>query len=445
MKRKYLKRLIISGMIFSSCIFTSSFYAQENGVKTFNVLTYNVAGLPGVLSSSDPENNTYQISSLLNKFDIIAVQEDFAYHQTLISQVIHPYLSKHSGNVPIGDGMNFLSKYPLQDISRIKWQKTHGIFTNGSDQLTPKGFAYTKVQLEDGVYIDFYTMHTDADTDDGSLEARRDNMRQLAQYIQDNSAGNAVIVMGDTNSRYTRAGDNFETALLESCGLQDAWIELMRNGSIPQDGDALMDANNRNSGNNEVVDKVFYRSNEAVNLQAINYCLDEFTFTDAQGKQLSDHYPVTVTFGYTVNNDLTYSQSYGGSGGISFNSLSKQNGLNKIKKIALRSGTRIDGLSLTYDNGETFTVGGTGGDIHELALNDNEYITSVIIGKGKKNSSSTERVIYIDITTNLGHHLTGGTFTTDKISLVTPNNCNVVGFWGRAEAEIDQLGVIYKK
>ena len=63
---------------------------------------------------------------------------------------------------------------------------------------------YGQYELEPGVFVDVYTLHTDAGDDSASYEARRDNMKQLANYINTYSNGNAVIVMGDTNSRYTR-------------------------------------------------------------------------------------------------------------------------------------------------------------------------------------------------------------------------------------------------
>ena len=59
--------------------------AEED--NTFSVLSLNVAGLPAILSSGDPAVNTVKISPLLNNFDIISVQEDFAYHDELISEL----------------------------------------------------------------------------------------------------------------------------------------------------------------------------------------------------------------------------------------------------------------------------------------------------------------------------------------------------------------------
>ena len=107
--------------------------------KTFKVLSLNVAGLPAILSSSNPAQNTKQMSALLNNYDIVSVQEDFAYHKDLVSQVTLPYQTKHSGTVPVGDGMNIISRFPIYLETRYKWEDSYGFITNGADQMTPKG------------------------------------------------------------------------------------------------------------------------------------------------------------------------------------------------------------------------------------------------------------------------------------------------------------------
>lgn len=60
-----------------------------------------------------------------------------------------------------------------------------------------------RVTLDDGAAVDFYDLHTDAGVTSGDLQARRDNLQQLTEAISPNSANNAVVVMGDTNTRYT--------------------------------------------------------------------------------------------------------------------------------------------------------------------------------------------------------------------------------------------------
>ncbi|MEY4544995.1 MAG: hypothetical protein RL685_1190, partial [Pseudomonadota bacterium] len=79
----------------------------------FSVLTYNVAGLPELVSGSDPEINTSLISPLLNHYDVALVQEDFSYHSLLDSRSQHAYRSEpmHSSLALMHDGLNWFSRY----------------------------------------------------------------------------------------------------------------------------------------------------------------------------------------------------------------------------------------------------------------------------------------------------------------------------------------------
>ena len=411
--------------------------------QTFTVLSLNVAGLPGILSSSDPANNTKQMSARLNNYDIVSVQEDFAYHSDLVSQVTElPYQTKHSGNVPIGDGMNILSRFPIYLATRYKWEDSHGFITDGADQMTPKGILYTSIEIEPGFFIDVYDIHTDADCDEASLAARRSNMNQLARLIQERSVGHAVIVIGDTNSRYTRAEDNFEEAVLETCGLTDAWVELICNGIAPADGEALFDYDNPNSAGHEVVDKIWYRSGKNVELEAIFYALLETEFADEEGNQLSDHYPITATFSYTLNETIKTSDTYGGGGGTGFTFLEEMSET-LPDSVAICAGTRVDSVSMTYGDTVAF-AGGNGGTKQEYVFEEGEYITSMTVSKAKKSLFGSYRVSYIKLETNFGTVIEGGTYKSDdSMTFTAPEGYAIAGFQGNAEEEIDRIGCIY--
>lgn len=415
--------------------------SADSSTKTFKVLTYNVAGLPDIFSSGNPEVNTIKISPKLNAYDFVAVQEDFAYHNDLISAVTHPYLTPHSGNVPFGDGLNFISKIPFTDVKRITWNNRHGWFDNGSDMLTPKGFMYCQAELEPGVYVDIYTLHTDAGSSEGDYKARRSNMIQIANYIKTHSQGHAVIVLGDTNSRYTRAEDNFETVLLEGCGLSDPWIELVRNGEVPQDGPPLIDTSDLNGPNFEVVDKIFYRSGPAVTLTPIVYKLEDTYFTDENGQQLSDHYAISVTFEYAPNPEIKMSETWGGSGGTAFNFLSNEAPLAYRPEIlTIRTGDRVDAVSFQYSDGTVLSAGGTGGTQKTMILNSDEYITEVLLYKNRYNKD--DRIFYIEFKSNQGRTLSGGKREGAAKVLKAPEGYYVAGLFGRAGANIDKLGII---
>lgn len=446
MRRGIVKKgtaLVLSAVVaFTSFpLFLPTASAAEGGTisGSFNVLSYNVGGLPDLVSSSNPKEYTVQISPKLNDYDIINVQEDFNYHNELISQVTLPYLTKTSGVAGFGSGLNSLSKYPFRDLKRITWDKRSGLFDNGSDELTPKGFTAATYEIAPQVKVDVYNLHADAGSDDKSLEARRDNIRQLSNYIKEHSDGNAVIVFGDTNTRYTRAADNIELLMSEN-GLRDPWIDLIRGGSIPADGDALMDATNINGPNYEIVDKILYRGSKALSLNAQSYRLENQTFVDPSGKQLSDHFPITAEFVYSTSPQYQLSSTIGGSGGTGFNDL---NYIPDARPgfVVLNSGNRVDGISTLYGDGTNLAHGGQS-NTATLNLADGEYLTQATIGQGTRNGD--KRIFYVELSTNLGNKIEGGQKTSDQIKLEAPAGWYIAGFYGRAGQELDQLGVIYR-
>lgn len=58
-----------------------------------------------------------------------------------------------------------------------------------------------RVRFDEGVYVDFYNLHTDAGTEAGDETARNANIQQVIDYVDVWSVGNAVMIFGDTNSR----------------------------------------------------------------------------------------------------------------------------------------------------------------------------------------------------------------------------------------------------
>lgn len=275
---------------------------------TLSVLTYNVAGLPEGISSSHPVANHPQISPLLNAYDLVGVQEDFAYHDLLVESLTQPYQSVKDTNpgpfgeqlgFAFGDGLNTFSQSPFFDFFRVTWETCFGVVSNGSDCLTPKGFTYERREISAGVFLDVYNLHSDAGGDPEDLEARAANMRQVYQHVLDFSSDVAVIVLGDTNSRYTRGADVLPE-MLAATGLTDVWIELERGGALPAVGAALSDCTDPSAGTCERVDKIFYRGSALLSIEALDYDVPRDLFSDANGAPLSDHDPVHVLFELTV-------------------------------------------------------------------------------------------------------------------------------------------------
>lgn len=277
---------------------TPSAAAADSG--TFSVLSYNVAGLPEAISSAPTprESATTTIGGRIAPYDVVHAQEDFNYHAYLYAaDTAHAYRTATSGGAAIGSGLNSLSKisYDEDDFERVGWNTcTYG----SGDCLTPKGFTFMRERLAEGVYVDFYNLHTNAGTNADDLAARADNLSQLTDFIATHSAGNAVVVMGDTNTRYTRSGDTI-AEFAAANGLTDTWVQLIRGGSAPAKGsDALVcDQTGTTVPNTcEVVDKILYRGSKLVSLNATSYNNEHSKFLTDDGLMLSDHDPITAGF-----------------------------------------------------------------------------------------------------------------------------------------------------
>ncbi|MFF1301473.1 jacalin-like lectin [Streptomyces sp. NPDC058307] len=417
--------------------------AADSG--SFSVLTYNVAGLPSAISSASTprESSTTAIGQRIAPYDIVHVEEDFNYHAYLYAgDTNHAYRTPTSGGAGIGSGLNTLSKIPYDtdDFERVHWNSCQ---VDSGDCLTPKGFTFMRERLAEGVYVDFYNLHTNAGTNDGDLASRADNLNQLSAFIKAHSAGNAVVVMGDTNTRYTRSGDTI-AEFAAANGLTDSWVQLIRGGTPPTKGsDALVcDQTGATVPNTcEVVDKVLYRSSPLVSLNATSYNNEHAKFLTSDNLMLSDHDPITVGFTWSRNSAYQLSDQYGGPHGDYFNDIAAVPAGARATTVSLRAGSRVDQLGLTLANGTALTHGGTGGTASSLALGSGEYVTTAQLCQGAY--SGHTRIFYARFTTNLGRTLTGGTTTSDCVTRTAPSGWQIAGFHGRAADEVDKIGFIY--
>jgi len=245
-------------------------------IGRFTLLTYNVAGLPQVISPSTPRVNMPLVSPLLNHYDVAVVQEDFSYHRELVRATSHTYRSEPmQPRSLVGDGLSVFSELPFEGAHHIRWQRCHGFISGATDCLADKGFTFSELTLAPGLSVHLYNLHADSGGGELDIEARADNFRQLARYIAEHSRQQAVIVAGDTNLRVTEtAGDSvtLET-FIESVGLKDA----CRVCACPL----------------ELIDRVLYRATPQLELSVARWWHDP-RFIDGHGQPLSDHPAIGV-------------------------------------------------------------------------------------------------------------------------------------------------------
>ncbi len=283
----------------------------------FSLLSYNVAGLPQEISQENPAEHIPLISPLLDEYDVVLTQEDFDwwqglagtldfvhYHERLRADATHEYRSEqHPGPeaagldpatrpmLYVGDGNGVLSRLPFTGNTRVAWTGCFGgIDTSdggAADCLAMKGFAVVTLTLADGAEVDLYTLHAEAG---GTAEDQRlqgENFAQLADHIEQNSAGRAVIIGGDTNlhtdSVHPDGSGGADTAIweafLERTGLTDACAAT----GCPETGS---------------IDKIAFRDGEGVGLEATSHAMPRERFTAPDGEDLSDHPPVVVEFAW---------------------------------------------------------------------------------------------------------------------------------------------------
>ncbi|KAI1780698.1 mannose-binding lectin [Hypoxylon cercidicola] len=410
----------------------------------FNILSMNVAGLPAFLNGNEvPGDKTTNSGLIGTKFaqydyDIINVQEDFNYHAYIYDTDTHAYRTATSGGVPFGSGLNTLANFDWIDFERVKWDICSDASSN--DCLTPKGFTFMRAAIDDGVYIDVYNLHADAGTEDDDITARAANLQQVADAIDARSVGNAVLVFGDTNSRYTRAGDGIRV-FSEQNGMTDSWVEIIHGGTIPTTETVCENPSTTNEC--ETVDKVIYRGSPVLDLTATYWNYESTKFLQPDGSILTDHNPVTVNFTWSAGSSLRQSGFLGGPHGTWFNdapTLATKTSP-KASTLTFRGAERLDGVGLRLSDGTTFTHGGDGGDVSTLTLNSGEYWASAELCQGEKDSRT--RNFYIQATTSTGRTLSAGTSTSDCATFTAPSGWGIVGFLGQDGDEMDQLAFVY--
>lgn len=319
---------LISFLTFS--ILTLSATAQN---KTFTVAAMNVDGMPksikvaGIYTitlnpdAKEAAGATAIGQKLVGKgYDLIGVSEDFNYNDQILEQIGSTYSSgTHRGKISasISAMANYLAKKPLFDTDGLNffwrtgnveakyesctaWWDHYGYTEDGADGLIKKGFRYYMADFGDGVLVDVYILHMDAETSDGDLAARESQMRQLTDDILNNPSMRPKIVMGDTNCRYTR--DRLKQLFIDAIDadprytIHDCWIEKNKSNTYPAYGsNALMvDALGYEQG--EIVDKIFYINPKyGLQLQLSKFFVDT-DFNNESGEPLADHYPVVGTF-----------------------------------------------------------------------------------------------------------------------------------------------------
>ncbi|MBT8493688.1 MAG: hypothetical protein KJO07_11560 [Deltaproteobacteria bacterium] len=250
--------------------------AAPTEVVSLTVLSYNVAGLPQGISSSDPITNTPKISPLLNGYDLVLVQEDFSYHGELAAGAEHPHRSEPMEQTledRLGDGLNRFSDFELGELERQAWEECNGIFGAASDCLTTKGFSVS-THVIGGVEVDVYNLHMDAGRGDKDHEARAAQVEQMLAAMVARSDGKPLIVAGDTNMK-----DEDDELILANLMTKAKLIDVCRALDCPEP---------------ERIDRILVRDSADYRIVPTSWAIAD-EFVDGGGEPLSDHEAVAAS------------------------------------------------------------------------------------------------------------------------------------------------------
>lgn len=287
---------------------------------SFTVLSYNVAGLPQEISTENPEAHLPLISPLLEDYDVVLTQEDFDwwrpmlegfdfvnYHERLRADVTHEHRSaRYPGpeaagvdvaarpDLQIGDGLGVLSRFPFEGEERVPWEGCFGGFDTSdggaADCLAAKGFAVVRMTLAEGVEVDVYTLHGEAGGSDQDQALQEADYTQLAAFVNDHSAGRAIVLGGDTNLH-----TDTEHPDAEGTADTEIWQDFLVATGLT-DGCQAADCDRTGA-----IDKIAFRSAADLELAVTGYEFPEDRFVDGAGEALSDHPPLVAEITWTAD------------------------------------------------------------------------------------------------------------------------------------------------
>lgn len=345
MKFKKVTSFVMAAvLLFSVAATASASDTEEVKSGSMKIINMNVDGLPipSSLSSvkKSPIASAKAIVSFLNGYDadLVMMQENFGLYPYYQKKLAYDNITGFVGGTGVGDGLGIASKYSLYNVRHIPWNTACGILNCGSDELTPKGFMVATAEIDDGVYIDVYTIHADANEDDGSLKAKVEQFDQLCDYIDTYSKDRAVIVTGDFNANFSIVlGDVLRNKFVSN-GFKDTWVEVCNDGKYNFTyGEMYEKYQSDYWGKYDGLEKMFYRGTDTLTLEAKSHEYVFCTVENTQGQivNAADHAASVVEMTYTVTADQTPDMPLEKETAMSITELAQKAAKNLLKALKL--------------------------------------------------------------------------------------------------------------
>lgn len=261
-----------------------------------SVLSYNTHGLRARFAGDDPAARFPAIGRLINGYDVVLLQEDFAYHRSIEAFATHPI--RRRGNPqdrnPIADllapivcgdcGAGLSTLIDLRGASllgehREAYRDYSGWFDARKDAWVTKGLLALRVRLPGGAVLDVYNSHLDAGKKRKRVRDQSTRDRQLAQLesaIRSFSGDGALILAGDFNVREDRANPSLDR-FVEMLGLRESEARTDLDRWRPR------------------CDYIFYRGDARTEIELVDSG-EASEFQDESGRPLSDHPAIRARF-----------------------------------------------------------------------------------------------------------------------------------------------------
>lgn len=297
---------------------------ENQELTSFTATALNVDGLPDIEIFSfklNPDGPGSDGSKLISRYladknyDFIGVSEDFNYHGSIMSALegyesgtVRKTLSVSGliGGIPFDtDGLNLIWKTSKVQATNESWTRWNDRTNTDGNQFVKKGYRHYDMTLEGGEVIDIYVLHMDAGD---ATSSREGQWRQLADAVNVADPNRPKLIIGDTNSRWTREDINANFVnRLNGFTVGDPWVKFWRGGVFPTPGtgDLTDQTDPANLSNYEVVDKLLYlnppTTEGALQLQPRSFRLEQdYTYGTVDGsgntKALGDHRPAVAEF-----------------------------------------------------------------------------------------------------------------------------------------------------
>lgn len=247
------------------------------------VLTYNVHGLPSVVTGDDTMGRLTQIAPLLDSYDYVGIQEDFTEEGAVLLDegTALPYRTRFDERVEnervYGSGLTSYSQTPFVSAAGVHFQDCHGLVEGASDCFASKGFQVLEVRLGEDQLLQVVNTHIEAGGGPEDEAARAGNVEDLIRGMSELSSDHPLLFLGDTNLHPEQSVDAALSKRFEDeLGLQDVCT--------------VLDCAEPNR-----IDRIYYRAGHLVEFEVLEWRVAT-EFVDAEGQDLSDHDAIAARF-----------------------------------------------------------------------------------------------------------------------------------------------------